>query len=388
MNKRSIALLLGLSAALAAVPSVPARAAWPGTNGDIAYSSRPTLLGDRDIYKTPPAGGAHTPLTSGPAHDTTPFWAPPTGPSAGRIAFVRRPNLLGDPEIWVMNGNGSGAANVSNEPSIQNLNPAWSSDGSKILYNRPEGTPARQQLWIMNADGTGKHRVFSSPTGFNDTQPVWSPTSNTLAFIRDNGTHLLLGIRTTKIHTVAINPTTGMASGTPVQRSPNDTGSSTCTSGSGCTWFDDNNPDWSPDGQRIAFDRKNKDLQGRHVYRMNATGGGEVQLTSNPFFLTSNSVEPAYSPDGNEIVFANKGLTGTGPESVLKLTASGGGSMPTTVPGQGTRLNDVPNWGVGTGQEPVIPEAPLAMLLPVGAALLLVAVALIRRRRQAQPAVG
>ncbi len=61
--------------------------------------------------------------------------------------------------------------------------------------------------------------------------------------------------------------------------------------------FGDEQPAWSPDGQRIAF-RSVRDGN-PEIYVMNADGSGVVRLTDNDF----GDWEPAWSPDGRRIAF-------------------------------------------------------------------------------------
>jgi TolB protein len=58
---------------------------------------------------------------------------------------------------------------------------------------------------------------------------------------------------------------------------------------------------WSPDGQRIAFQRT--DGGNTDVYVMNADGTGITRLTDDPLI----DAEPAWSPDGQRIVFSRRG---------------------------------------------------------------------------------
>jgi Tol biopolymer transport system component len=73
----------------------------------------------------------------------------------------------------------------------------------------------------------------------------------------------------------------------------------------GCTFQNrtrDGNPDWSPDGSRIAF---SSDRTGKNeIYLMKADGSDQTRLTYNPDKTNPNqSWEPKWSPDGTKIAF-------------------------------------------------------------------------------------
>ncbi|WP_327588603.1 hypothetical protein OHA25_17365 [Nonomuraea sp. NBC_00507] len=61
-----------------------------------------------------------------------------------------------------MNPDGTGRVNLTNDTMTQNQHPAWSPDGAKILWdtNRGGGT---FQIWVMNANGTGQRQLTNDP---------------------------------------------------------------------------------------------------------------------------------------------------------------------------------------------------------------------------------
>jgi Tol biopolymer transport system component len=59
-------------------------------------------------------------------------------------------------------------------------------------------------------------------------------------------------------------------------------------------------PDWSPDGSRIAFGAR------KHVFTIGARGRGLDRLTG-PRRARAASVDPAWSPDGERIAFLRDG---------------------------------------------------------------------------------
>jgi Tol biopolymer transport system component len=58
-------------------------------------------------------------------------------------------------------------------------------------------------------------------------------------------------------------------------------------------------PDWSPDGTKVAF--RNGRAAAGEIYTVNADGTGLTQLTTN----SVKDYAPAWSPDGSEIAFAS-----------------------------------------------------------------------------------
>jgi dipeptidyl aminopeptidase/acylaminoacyl peptidase len=66
------------------------------------------------------------------------------------------------------------------------------------------------------------------------------------------------------------------------------------------TAADESMPAWSPDGSRIAFQRRDPPTGNIDVWTMFADGSGQVDVT--------RGVEPEWSPDGRKLVFARGGV--------------------------------------------------------------------------------
>src|SRR2546422_11714268 len=71
---------------------------------------------------------------------------------------------------------------------------------------------------------------------------------------------------------------------------------------------------WSPDGSKILFET-NRDGN-YEIYVMNADGSGQVNLTNNP----ASDADPAWSPDGSKIAF-NSSPDGNVDDYVMKAAA-------------------------------------------------------------------
>jgi len=91
-------------------------------------------------------------------------------------------------------------------------------------------------------------------------------------------------------------------------------------------------PTWSPDGSEVVF-ASNRDGT-YHLYEVSSDGGEETQLTSGPW----NDTHPAWSPDGTKIAFASDRA---GNEDIYTMNADGSGIQRIT----GSPANDTqPAW--------------------------------------------
>jgi len=71
-----------------------------------------------------------------------------------------------------MNPDGSAQTRITNFPALDAL-PAWSPDGTKIVYASDRAGKDNRDIWTMNANGTGLRRLTSQPGV--DSLPDWQP---------------------------------------------------------------------------------------------------------------------------------------------------------------------------------------------------------------------
>ena len=264
------------------VSAEPARAAFPGTNGKIAFDSVPPGEADSEIFTLTynPGGPVQedpdAPLTSNTAQDSGVAWSP----DGSKIAFER------SSEIWVMNSDGTKQTRLTNNAIIDS-NPTWSPDGSQLGFvSQRDGD---FDIWAMKPVPEGPANVpqnltDDSGSGAFDSDPSWSP------YLPDGSTRVAFH-RNGDVWTV--DP----ADLTKTQITTEPTGS-------------DSFPNWSPKGTRIVF-QSNRNTAAfpntgndQEVYTIKAVA--ENTTTNEPRRLTDNTVRdesPAWSPEGSHIAF-------------------------------------------------------------------------------------
>jgi Tol biopolymer transport system component len=265
-RRRERAHRIAASAAALALPclvlaiATASQAAFPGTNGKIAFGSDPTGS-DREVYAITAAGGAPSNLSNDPGNDDSdPSWSA----DGGKIVFSTDRDL--NDELYRMNADGSGQTRLTNTSAFETV-PVWSPDGAKIAYTRDDGT-FNLEIYAVNADGSAQTDLSNNPS--LDTSPAWSPDGSKIAFTttRDGNS---------EIYTMNVD-------------------------GSGQTRLTDNpatdsGPDWAANGQKIVF-ASSRDGN-REIYVMNGDGSGQTRLTTN----SASDLSPAFSPDGQNIAF-------------------------------------------------------------------------------------
>src|SRR4051794_8360220 len=173
----------------------------------------------------------------------------------GKIAFAVNQGAAGDSEIVVVNGDGSGAVNQTNNP-VEDTAPSWSPTGTQLAFVRDVG--GGSEIFVMNPDGSGKTNLSNSPAGVINGQPAWSPDGTRIVFVSDRAGG------STDIWVMAAN-------GANPTRLTTNAGS-------------DDQPAWSPDGSKILFSRDSA-----NIFVMNADGSNQTNLTSGAGTL---NVEP------------------------------------------------------------------------------------------------
>jgi Tol biopolymer transport system component len=222
--KRALVLLLGITLLASGCPVTTAQAAFPGENGEIAFSDMPSGAGARADVFTVDSLGALTPVAfTNAGYTRWPAWSP----DGTQIAYAQ------SSDIFVANADGSGKMLVLDwDSTTWDLD--WSPDGTMLvaeLWACVEDT-CTPDIYTMKLDGSGLTNLTGADT-YPDRHPAWAPDGSKIAFssVRDS---------TPGIFTM--NP-----DGSDVTRI-------TSYAGAPADRFD-SNPDWSPDSQKIIFNR-------------------------------------------------------------------------------------------------------------------------------------
>lgn len=274
-----------------------------------AAGPNPTLLPGQTA--PPPTPGPPR-VTPNPVIVITP--PPERRPTiTGTILFARTGN------IWAASGLDLTAVATKGTDS----SPVWSPDGSKIyviqtLDKEGQNPPFQSGKYFlritnivsMGADGSSREQIFKGQFSQNGGtwftgvyQPDVSPDGRTFALVSDLGYVPVNGCQSCYQPIVLSSMTTNGTKLTNLDvRMANDLGH--------------NDPDWSPDGKRIAFSYNSKDgADGAPRVGILTVATGKLTL------LKKGYANPSWSPDGSSI--AAERTTNTGRDIVVLDPGSG-----------------------------------------------------------------
>jgi serine/threonine-protein kinase len=199
-------------------------------NGDpsLSYNGRLAFVSEREnteIYATNTQLRDPVQVTSSPAQDLTPAWAP------GDIAIAFSSDRGGSLDLYriaVDEGELEGATPraLTSDAATDDVDPAWSPDGDTIAFTRhAAGDPcAPAGVWVVDKAGTTASPLVDDSA--DERQPTWSPDGAFVAFSSDaDGDYEIMVLAAT--------------GGVATQLTDND--------------VDDFAPAWHPDGTGIAF---------------------------------------------------------------------------------------------------------------------------------------
>ncbi|MFN2136388.1 MAG: hypothetical protein ACK2UK_10565 [Candidatus Promineifilaceae bacterium] len=248
----------------------------PGTTGKIVYTINSGT--EREIYTMPPDGSGRKRLTENEAVDDMPAWSL----DGQLIAFTSDRREAGYYEIYTMLPDGSDVERLTSSQWDDN-SPSFSPNGEQIVF--ASNRSGRFQIFVMNSDGSDQQALTSD--AFISGSPDWSSDGQKIVYSSDE---------TGGLDIYMMDP--DGSNKTPLTTDP----------------AFDFNPAWSPNGQQIVFTSlRDGD---RRIYVMDADGSNQQRLTD--FY----SDWADWSPDGAKIIFTRRD------ESAPALNKNGVAAMP------------------------------------------------------------
>jgi hypothetical protein len=377
----AIALLAGAITTFGVAPV--AYAAYPTTNGDIAFSS--TRNSNVALYQVNPndpnlgssAGdqSATSTLTLGGA-DVEPFY----GPDGQTVYFSTDRDAAND---WVIFSISQATPESASHPALElsavsgseahnDYAPSVAPDKYTVVFNRDD--TSIDTLWAPNGPSS-VCTLYTPPEGLapamadgSGDRPVFDPVdpSKLIFTSADGHIHLLSGIKFTAGSNPCASGQTGLTD-TDLSAEAFPTTSQYATGV-------DASPDWSPTGQFVVFSSTRGG--GDTLFVMNLATSSPTAAPIWPSLAGPNntvSTEPVFSPDGTQVSFVQP-RKGTEIFDEMLVSQQNGTWM-----GNGTaldlsaeltsgiNLDSEPDWQPIQGTPPVLPEAPFAAALPAAA---------------------
>lgn len=233
------------------------------TTSKIAFTSNRD--GNHEIYIMNPDGTGQKNLTRHKASDVQPAWSP----TGKEILFVSNRN--GVPDLYLMDADGTNVRKVFKNLKLRTA-PAWSPDGEQISYCR---TDAVRELYIASLERKDERQV--APVGKYDGYSSWSSDGTKIVFGAPSGR----GNMSSRIHVFNLDSRKKEVLF------------------AGAILHFMRTPAWSPLDDKIAFSW----FQGgtSAIYIMESDGDNPEKVIDPP--RGSSTAHPAWSPDGNELVY-------------------------------------------------------------------------------------
>lgn len=346
----ALAVLLASAVALIVVSQKPAKASYPGKNGDVVFTLVEEGWRNQDwgvlsaqVYRMNADGTGHRQLSDTPGFNQNPVWSA----DGKKIAFTndREGNNL--EEAYWMNADGSEETQLTDNGSpVVGKDLSFFPDYHRIAFVRWHRNPdyslgGSLEIYVMTLDDSGDvqslKRLTDGPAWKHD--PAVSPDGKKIAFQRcpeyrvpqEGPTGVDFYSETCELYVMQAKPQS--PTNRPTRLTRND--------------WPDAAPEWSPSGAKVAFERYSQDKDGRDIWTMKPL---PVSSTNRPKNLThtddhASNISAVWSPDGTKIAFASTRANG-GDWDIFKMDADGSHKIAITKnAGESPMINEFsPSW--------------------------------------------
>src|SRR5713101_5876564 len=231
------------------------------------------------IWMVPATGGEAIPLTAQDVSSSHPRWSP----DGKYLAFLSARNE-GKTQIWLLNRKGGEAQKLTDTPQdVDSFE--WSPEGTRLAVVLRDAKPeeleeAKTKDKEKEKDAAGKDKKAKTPKPWVVDRLQFK--QDTIGYLDRRRTHLY-------VFDVAAKSLTQVSSGD----------------------FDDDEPEWSPDGKRIAFTSNRSQPDPDRTYNTDIwvvpadskdKGAHPTQVTTNP----GEDHQAAWSPDGKWIAYSSQ----------------------------------------------------------------------------------
>ncbi|MBN8867750.1 MAG: PD40 domain-containing protein [Solirubrobacterales bacterium] len=215
----------------------------------------------------------------------------------------------GSQDIFKVNANGTGQVQLTSDSGLgdsgTNTAPTWSQDRSTIAFVSDRDGNA--DLWLMNADGSAQQRI--TDTAAVESDPAFSPDNTKLVYASNaDGDRDLYVLDLTTLED---------EDGPTITKITNNN-------------YQDYNPDWSPSGDRIIYERYAGGVgsgRGYQIFSVSPTGGPETDVSQTSYVIENGN--PSFNGDGTKITFQRRANSSSNWE-IYTMNADGSNAVKRT----------------------------------------------------------
>jgi hypothetical protein len=124
------------------------------------------------------------------AGGSQPRVSPETKPDSGTLLFSNVNEKTGKRDIFSVKTDGGIPENLTNSPDVDEFDPAWNHEGTKIAFVSDRGVDEDQRhnfdIWVLDLAHPGQPLQLTTNGSWDDC-PVWDPSGNFIYFRSNRG---------------------------------------------------------------------------------------------------------------------------------------------------------------------------------------------------------